>query len=299
MKIEVLDLNFQGTPHVIASFLIRGPGGDFLIETGPGSAQPALHAALERHGLEPSDICDVLVTHIHLDHAGAAGWWAQNGARVHVHPNGARHLIDPGKLITSASRIYGERMETLWGEILPAPQDRVNVVADGAVLEIAGVSVQVIDTPGHARHHHVFKIDDVAFTGDAAGIMLPGQTWVDLPAPPPEFDLGAWKVTLGKLRALGVATIYRTHFGGSSEVDPELDRLERIMDQGAEWIRAMCERGAERSEMVEAFSGRMREASVAAGLDSASIRAYELANPREMSVDGIARYWAKRLPSND
>ncbi len=299
MNIEVLDLNFQGTPHVIASFLVRGPGGCFLIETGPGSTQPALHAALAHHGLEPSDIRDVLVTHIHLDHAGAAGWWAQNGARVHVHPNGARHLIDPGKLITSASRIYGERMETLWGEILPAPEEKVNIVGDGAVLEIAGVSVQVIDTPGHARHHHVFRIDDVAFTGDAAGILIPGQTWVDLPAPPPEFDLEAWKVTLDKLRALGVATIYRTHFGGSSEVDQELDRLEQIMEQGAGWIREMCVRGAERSEMVEVFSGRMRDASVAAGLDSASIRAYELANPREMSVDGIARYWAKRLPSKD
>ncbi len=298
MKIETLDLKFQGTPHVIASFLVRGPGGSFLIETGPGSTQPALHAALARHGLKPSDIRDVLVTHIHLDHAGAAGWWAQNGARVHVHPNGARHLIDPGKLITSASRIYGERMGTLWGEILPAPEDRVNVVEDGAVLDIAGVSVQVIDTPGHARHHHVFRIDDVAFTGDAAGIMLPGQTWVDLPAPPPEFDLEAWKVTLAKLRSLGVTTIYRTHFGGSSEVDAELDRLEQIMDQGAEWIREMSERGAERSEMVEVFSGRMRDASVAAGLDAESIRAYELANPREMSVDGIARYWAKRLPSD-
>ena len=120
MKIEVLDLEYQGIPEYIASFLVHGPDGLVLVETGPGSTLPVLLARLADRGLDASDIGDVLLTHIHLDHSGAAGWFAQQGATVHVHEFGVRHLVDPSKLIQSATRIYGDQMHKLWGEILPA-----------------------------------------------------------------------------------------------------------------------------------------------------------------------------------
>ncbi len=293
-RVETIDLHFQGQPHVIAAFLVRGPAGPVLIETGPATTLPALLSGLAEHGVKPEDVRDVLVTHIHLDHAGAAGWWAQQGARVWVHPVGAPHLVDPTRLLSSAARIYGERMDVLWGEVLPAPTDRVRVVADGQVLEVGGLEITAIDTPGHAGHHHVYRLDDIAFTGDAAGIRLPGERWVDLPAPPPEFDLQAWKPTLARLRALGLREIHRTHFGAASEVDAELVRFEQILDDGVAWIAEMLERGLDREAMIAEFSSRMRERALAVGLTAEDARAYELANPRVMSVDGIARYLRKR-----
>ena len=129
MRIETIDLGFRGTPRVIAAFLILGPQAPVLIETGPGSTLPTLLEGLERLGVSPVDVRDVLVTHIHLDHAGAAGWWARQGARVHVHPVGAPHLVDPARLLASSKRIYGEAMDSLWGEVLPAPADRVTARA--------------------------------------------------------------------------------------------------------------------------------------------------------------------------
>ncbi len=297
VRIDVLDLEFQGTPHVIAAFLLRGPRGAALIETGPSTTLDTLLRRLDEHGVAPDDVRDVLVTHIHLDHAGAAGWWGQRGARVHVHPNGLPHLVDPSKLVSSAARIYGDRMGQLWGEVLPVPADRVVAVPDRTVLELCGEPITALDTPGHATHHLTFVLGDVAFSGDAAGIRLPDQTWIDLPAPPPEFDLEAWRTTLGRLRAMGARTLYRTHFGPGGAVDAELDAFESLLEAGAAWVREMLERGLERDLMVEEFAARMRARATAQGVDAETARAYELANPRSMSVDGITRYWRRRAPS--
>ena len=294
MRIDVLDLEFQGTPHVIASFLVHAPEGPVVIEPGPGSTLPTLLARLEDHGVKPGDVRDVLVTHIHLDHAGSSGWWARQGARIWVHPIGAPHLVDPSKLLASATRIYGDRMDVLWGEILSAPADRVTAIEDGAVLKLSGLEITAVETPGHASHHHVYRLEDVAFTGDAAGIMLPGNRWVDLPAPPPEFDLEIWRVTLDKIRALGLRKLYRTHFGASSNVEEELASFEEVLRRGVEWVREMLERDTGRDAMIEEFTRRMRDLAARTGTNEADTVAYELANPRSMSVDGIARYLRKR-----
>ena len=265
-----------------------------LIETGPATTTPALCAGLKRHGVEPGDIRDILVTHIHLDHAGAAGWWAQQGARVHVHPVGAPHLVDPSKLIKSATRIYGALMDSLWGEILPAPEERVIAVEDGQRLKLGGVEIEVLDTPGHAWHHHVYAVGDVAFAGDATGIKLPDHAWIDIPAPPPEFDLEAWRRTLTRLRERNFSTLYRTHFGAGGDPGAELVEFEAIIERAAESIRGMMAEGLTRDEMIERFTEQERRRGAAAGADAETAHAYELANPRRMSVDGIRRYWTKR-----
>jgi glyoxylase-like metal-dependent hydrolase (beta-lactamase superfamily II) len=271
-----------------------GSEGPVLIETGPGSTLATLLRRLEDFGMGPADVRHVLVTHIHLDHAGAAGWWANQGATVYVHPLGAPHLIDPSKLLGSAGRIYGDRMESLWGEVVPAPADRVVAIGDGELIEAGGLRIRALDTPGHARHHHVYSLGDVAFTGDAAAIRLPLSPWIDLPAPPPEFDLEAWKQTLERLRREKLTTIYPTHFGPSSEVAAHLDTLEVLLEETVTYVRGLMDEASDREAILERYSGWMRERAAAFGVDEEMFRSYELVNPRAMSVDGITRYWRKR-----
>ena len=293
-EIEVIDLQFQGTEEAIAAFLIKGPGGSVLVETGPGSTLPRLIAELEERGVRAGEIQGVLVTHIHLDHAGACGWWAQQGVPIYVHTVGAPHLIDPSKLLASATRIYGDRMQQLWGDILPAPAEQVFTVEDGQRIEVAGLRFEALETPGHASHHHVFRLHDIGFTGDALGILLPGRNWIDLPAPPPEFDLETWSKTLDRIRRQEFAKVYRTHYGASIGVTDEIDRFAETLEAAAQLVRSWLEQEAPRDEMVRRYEQIMRERATAAGLDADSARAYELANPRDMSVDGIARYWRKQ-----
>jgi glyoxylase-like metal-dependent hydrolase (beta-lactamase superfamily II) len=293
-RIETLDLGFQGTPETIASFLVVGPEGPVLVESGPGSTLPRLIELLGEEGFRPDDVRGVLLTHIHLDHAGASGWWAQQGVPIYVHSVGAPHLIDPSKLLTSAERIYGDRMESLWGRTLPAPREKVNVVEDGDAVEVAGLQFEAIATPGHARHHHVYRLADIGFVGDALGILLPGLDWIDLPAPPPEFDLRAWKESLNQIRSQNLTTLYRTHFGHVENVAAQIDRFERILEEASELVKQMITEGLSRGEMVARYQSVMKARAATSGLDETSSRAYELANPRDMSVDGIARYWKKQ-----
>lgn len=294
MRIETLDLDFGNTPETIASFLVFGPDGPVLVETGPASTLPTLLARLGEHGVEPSDVRHVLVTHIHLDHAGAAGWWAQQGSTIFVHPNGARHLIDPSKLLTSAERIYQDRMDELWGRTVPAPAERVVPVEADATIDAAGLQFIALDTPGHARHHHVYRLGDVAFTGDAAGVRLGERHWIDLPGPPPEFDLEAWKATLDRLRTENFTAVYRTHFGVTTDVAAQLDQFEAHLEEGASLVREMMAEGLDREAMIARYNETIWRLASADGVDDAAALAYELANPRFMSVDGIARYWRKR-----
>ncbi|MCP4201537.1 MAG: MBL fold metallo-hydrolase [bacterium] len=290
MRIETLDLEYQNTPHTVAAFLVLGDGAPVLVETGPASTLPALERGLAEHGVAIGDIRHVLVTHIHLDHAGAAGWWAQRGSQVYVHRRGAPHLIDPSKLLASATRIYGELMDSLWGEVMAAPAERVTVVEDGDVLEIEGLRFSVLETPGHARHHHVYRLEDIAFTGDAAGIRISGSDWIDLPAPPPEFELDAWKSTLGKLRRQDLRALYRTHFGPSEDVAQELDRFEELLIETVETIRNLAARGLDREAMLARYTDWVADRGRASGADDETMGVYAIANPRDMSVDGVLRH---------
>lgn len=294
MEIMTLDLGFGGLPQTIAAFLVRGPQGAVLVETGPGSTLPILLSRLAEAGIAVADVKAVFVTHIHLDHAGAAGWWTNQGVTVYVHPNGADHLVDPSKLLRSASRIYGDRMDELWGETQAAAPNRVVPIADGSVIEIAGLSLRAVETPGHANHHHIYRLGDIAFVGDALGIRLGSEAWIDLPAPPPEFDLTLWEETLGLLRREGLSAIYRTHFDVSAEVDAQIDQFAELLEEAASAVRGFVEQGLDRSVMVDRFTRLMRRHASTYGITGETAAAYELANPRAMSVDGIARYWRKR-----
>ena len=156
-RIYIIDLHFLGFPGAIASYLVSHAHGAVLVECGPSSTLPALQAGLKAHGFAATDITDVLLTHIHLDHAGAAGWLARQGARIHVHPAGASHLLNPEKLLASASRIYGEAMQTLWGEFLPVPPERLRVPQDGDDIEIGTRIVTVCDSFDAMTTHRPYR----------------------------------------------------------------------------------------------------------------------------------------------
>lgn len=294
MDIFPLDLSFQGILNGTAAYLVVGPEGPVLVETGPASTLETLIARLAEHGYRPDDIRHVLVTHVHLDHAGAAGWWARQGARVYVHHAGAPHLVDPSRLLASAQRIYGDAMDTLWGKTLAAPAGQVCALHGGDEVRIRQLTFVALDTPGHARHHHVYRLDDVAFTGDAAGVRLPGSPLVTLPAPPPQFDLLTWKKTIGRLRAEDFSAIYPTHYGRLTNVREHLELVADLIDRSAEFVRVRMKAGLERGTLVKEYAAWIEERARSHAVSERDFVGYETTNPSAMSVDGIMRYWRKR-----
>ena len=296
--IHTLDLNFMGFPGTIAAYLIPHAHGAVLVETGPGSTLPALQAGLAAHGLRASDITDVLLTHIHLDHAGAAGWLARQGAKIHVHPVGAPHLVDPEKLLSSARRIYGDRMEALWGEFLPVPEERLSVLQDGDVVEIEGLSFRALDTPGHANHHFAYLFHDVCFSGDIGGVRLAGTRHLRLPMPPPELNLEKWRQSLDKLgrefsSRSELTRIAPTHFGIFTDPGWHLAALAKALDEVETWMESIMPSDPPIESLNEQFVNWSRQRSLAEGLDSGLLEKYETANPSWMTSYGIQRYWRK------
>jgi len=294
MQIHVLDLNFKQKSHTIAAYLIEGPAGYALIETGPDSTRPTLLKQLAAHGLSPADLQHILVTHIHLDHAGCAGWWAQQGATIYVHPVGAPHLIDPSRLLSSAGRIYGDQMETLWGQVLPAPEENVVAVTDGQTIEVAGLTLTAIDTPGHAGHHHVYRLGDIGFMGDAAGVRLPGSDWISIPAVPPEFKPDLWLDTLDRLEKENFQAIYPTHFGRIDDVVNHFSQVRANLLAVTDFVQKELGTGLDRDRILEDYKKWQWEQATKLGVSDIVYQKYEAANPLYMSVDGILRYWRKR-----
>jgi len=292
-NIHPLDLNFLGIPGTIASYLIPYAHGAVLVETGPGSTLPALVEGLRQNGFTPADVTDVLLTHIHLDHAGAAGWLARQGARIHVHPVGAPHLLDPEKLLASAQRIYGDQMDRLWGEFLPVPEDRLVVIQDGDEVEIDRLCFKALDTPGHANHHYAYLFGDVCFTGDIGGIRLAGPPHLRLPMPPPEFNLELWRQSLARLRQADFARIAPTHFGIFNDPAWHLNAVAKALDEVEAWMEHIMPTAPTLQTLNDQFLQWTQERSLAEGLQLTDMEAYEAANPSYMSAQGIQRYWRK------
>ncbi|MCS7190422.1 MAG: MBL fold metallo-hydrolase, partial [Fimbriimonadales bacterium] len=233
---------------------------------------------------------------IHLDHAGALGWLLQRmpHATAYVHPVGAPHMVDPSRLISSASRLYGEMMERLWGEVIPVPQERVRVVRDGERLAVAGRTLLAIDTPGHARHHHAYldEATGILFAGDIAGVRMPGTTYVRPPTPPPELDVEAWQASLAKLRALPVRQLALTHFGLFEDVERHLNELETRLLDWAAFTRQLIEQGVSDGELMQRLRDYGNDEMRHQGVEPSS---YDLGAGYELIALGFARYWRKKL----
>jgi glyoxylase-like metal-dependent hydrolase (beta-lactamase superfamily II) len=293
MTIATIDLNFMGQPGEIATYLIPHSGGAALVDPGPESTLPALTAALQARGLTPHDVTHVLLTHIHLDHAGSAGWFAAQGAQVCVHPAGAPHLLNPEKLISSASRLYGEYMDRLWGEIKPVPAARLTEVPDEAAFAAGDLRIRALHTPGHAEHHIAYICEDTIFSGDVGGLRFGNRTYVRLPFVPPETHLEKWRLSLRRMQGTACTSIAPTHFGVFDDADAHLTKAICYLDDVETWL----EQNMPAIPNVDTLNARFAEFqlahSLAAGLDEQAQAMYERGGPVSFAASGLFRYWMK------
>ena len=277
MPPEPLDLLHLGHERVIGAYLLDTSEGPALFDCGPAVCVPALKQRLAEHGLELADVGHLLLSHIHLDHAGAAGVLVREHPQlqVHVSPIGAPHLVDPSRLERSARRLYGDEFDTLWGELAPVPRDNVRETGDRVL------GLDCFPSPGHAFHHVCYLDNDgTLYAGDAAGVRIQPGSFVLPPTPPPEFDLATWESTLDELESRNPQRLALIHFGVADDPPEHLAELRRRLRA---WT-ALVGNGASEEEF---------EAAAVAEL-GADASPYVQAMPPWQSYAGLRRYWDKR-----
>jgi glyoxylase-like metal-dependent hydrolase (beta-lactamase superfamily II) len=295
--IELLDTGMAGQRELNAVYLIGGPA-PALVESGPAADAPVVLAALAARGVGPGDLAHVVVTHVHLDHAGGAGTLLGSfpEATVWVHERGAPHLADPERLVASTARTYGlERMRRFFGDTLPVDPGRIRAVTDGDRIELGGRTLEVLHTPGHASHH-VALADDATgavFTGEAIGSHLP---WVDVyrPAlPPPEVDVEAALASIGRIAARA-RTLLTSHFGPIADA---AEGCERAADRIRTWADCV-RRTLASTDDLDAITCELRSLAAAQHLDDAGVpidlSRYDALGSIRMNAAGLTRYWKKR-----
>ncbi|MGH9311779.1 MAG: MBL fold metallo-hydrolase [Vicinamibacterales bacterium] len=292
--LDYVDLRFRGRTQIIATGILHSVSGVALVDPGPASTLPALTAELERSGMSIADVRAILLTHIHLDHAGASGSLiARNPSiEVYVHERGAPHMIDPTKLLASAGRLYGEWMEKLWGEFLAVPSDRVRVLQGGERIQVAGRELEVAYTPGHAVHHvsYLDRASGVAFAGDVAGIRRAPGTYVLPPTPPPDIDLAAWRQSADRLLEWRPATLFVTHFGPFQDTAAH---VRELMDRLDEWVRtgrALLARPDLTDDQRRDEFVRLGKLDLRRHMSEADADAYDWAGRLDYSWLGLNRY---------
>jgi glyoxylase-like metal-dependent hydrolase (beta-lactamase superfamily II) len=294
--IHVLDTQHLGRTGIIAATLLEGDEGPVLFDTGPESTFENIAAELRRLGADPRDVRHVFLSHIHFDHAGAAWRFAELGATIYVHPRGAPHLIDPAKLVASATRLYGDQMERLWGKFAPIASERVRVLEDNDVARVAPFEIRAIATPGHASHHHVYHWADTVFGGDVAGVRMGNGPPVP-PFVPPELDIEAWRESIAKIRALNPAKLYLPHFGlVAGDISTHLDALEERIVHWSLWFRDRIRAGDDDKKMTPAFAEFLSAELRALSVTENDLADYEHADPSFMAVTAASRYWRKHHP---
>ena len=296
--ISILDLNWTGKPKCIATALLRSDGFVGLVDPGPGSTLENLRHRLAEHRLRVQDVNALLLTHIHLDHAGATGALVRENPRlqVYVHRRGAPHMIDPSKLLASAQRLYGTEMQSLFGDFLAVPEGNLRILDGAESIPMGSRELRVSYTPGHASHHVTYydSTERVAFVGDTAGICIEGNRYILLATPPPDISLELWAASLDAIGNLHPRRLFLTHFGFSD------DALRHLRDYGerlARWGKVSAEilaRTGEPNEAVRDFARRVA-AEAAEFLTPAELSHYVFNGALQLSWQGLARYHKKRL----
>jgi glyoxylase-like metal-dependent hydrolase (beta-lactamase superfamily II) len=296
--ISYIDLNFCDTPNSIATGVYAGDAGAVLIDPGPGSCIDTLRSSLAAQGISVRDIESILITHIHLDHAGATGLLVRDNPRIRVfvHEKGAPHVVDPSKLINSANQLWGvEGVARLWGQVIPVPEANLQVLGERAQITAGGRPFDVRYTPGHASHH-VSYFDDrsgLVWAGDTAGLRFTPKVFTLPPTPPPDIDLEAWRDSLTKIRNWKPETVFITHFGPYGGAAQHLDHIETSLHDVAEMARRAMQAETSDEAKYERFKADVI-AYVRSAVDEQEMRPLEFVGPLEFNWRGLVRYWKKR-----
>lgn len=293
-RIKGIDLHFQGVPGVIVSWLVKEETGWVLIDCGPGSTVDNLEAGVAAAGIDMAEVERVVLTHIHLDHAGGTGLLLQRHPhlRVSVHDGAAPFVVNPERLLASAARSYGDQMDTLWGETIGAPEDAIEQIADGEL--VPGTSLRAIESPGHAGTHIAYldEASGTLFTGDVAHGRLAGSDVIVPTLSPIELDFGAWAESVSRLQALQPTALALPHGGLFTDAS---DHLNRIMDRI--WHRiAIADKVLQSPDHVDdlavALLSATRDEFVQEGGDvEAKLATMELCMPSFLGAQGIARWF--------
>jgi glyoxylase-like metal-dependent hydrolase (beta-lactamase superfamily II) len=295
--ITTLDTDWVGRPRSIAAALLDSDGHRAIIDPGPASTLSTLREELHSHGVAVADLNAILLTHIHLDHAGATGSLVRENPRlvVYVHKLGAPHMADPSKLLASAARLWPDTLHQLFGETLPVPAESLQILEGGEVLALGARKLDVLYTPGHASHH-VSYFDDsegLAFVGDTTGIRIENGPYILPATPPPDIDLGIWDTSLAAILARRPARLFLTHFGYSKNPAAHIaafqERLHRWSDVAEECLRASPSEAAAQDAFVAKSRAEMEER-----LGSVEAEHHAFTAGLDLSFLGLARYLRKR-----
>jgi glyoxylase-like metal-dependent hydrolase (beta-lactamase superfamily II) len=296
--LDYIDLQFLGRSHIIATVVAHGAIGAALIDPGPSTSLDTLGAALEAKGIGWADVRQILLTHIHLDHAGATGTILERHPLIEVlvHEKGAPHMVDPAKLLASAGRLYGDDMNRLWGEVKPVPRGRVRALGGGETLHVAGREMAVAYTPGHASHHvsYLDVASRVAFVGDTAGVRRGGGNYVMPPTPPPDIDIDEWQASQRRILAWDPESLFVTHFGPFGGARQHFQALFENISDWSRIVRrlladpALAEPDREARFVDEVYRELRRRLGDVQAAD------YVLAGGLNYSYRGLARYWRNR-----
>jgi glyoxylase-like metal-dependent hydrolase (beta-lactamase superfamily II) len=294
--IHILDTQHLDRPGIIAATALETSDGIALFDTGADSTFENISTAMGAAGFSPNDVRHVFLSHIHLDHAGAAWRFADAGAIVHVHPRGARHLLDPLRLMESAARIFGTEMQRLWGEMRPIADDKVRVTDDDALIRVGQFEIRSLATPGHASHHNIYSWDDNMFGGDVAGVRLDEGPPIP-PFVPPELQVESWLESIRQMRALAPTRLYLPHFGlVHGDLAAHFEALAERVQRWAHWFRDRLRLGQDEAELIPEFARYEANDIIDSGAARERVSDYELADPSFMAVAASVRYWQKYHP---
>ena len=294
--ISFVDLNFLDRPHAIAAATVEAAGRVAIVDPGPSTCLATLERSLQARGIRLTDVEHILLTHVHLDHAGATGTVlrAHPHVRVLVHERGAPHLVDPSRLVASASRLWPNDMERLWGEVLPVPAAQIDVLRGGERIDAGGRTFDVAYTPGHASHHVSYfdAASGIAFVGDTAGMSVDGG-YVLAPTPPPDIDLALWRQSVSRIETWSPDMLFLTHFGPVGTPRAHLGTLLDHLETMAALVRDSLRAPESDQERSQRFAEDLRR-ELRRHMTEGQVAAYELSAPFHLLWLGLARYWRKR-----
>lgn len=292
-----IDLDWTGRPQSIAALLVESEGQRALIDPGPGSTLATLREALRTRGLSFASLDSLLLTHIHLDHAGATGAILRENPnlKVYLHHSGAAHMADPSRLLASAGRLYGTTLETLYGECLPVPQASLSPLEGGETIRLGGVHLEVCYTPGHASHHVAYwdAHSRIALVGDTAGIRIEGKPYLLPATPPPDIDLERWNSSLDAIVSLNPERLFLTHYG---YVDRPSEHIRLYRERLRDWsalTESLLQSAASPEEGERLFIERI-SSEVRGVLPAEPAELYIFNGGLGLSWRGLVRYLKKR-----